>query len=73
MVFASLVWLRLACGNNPDFVASQDVGYDQEPILHHAEKDQAVLAVIFAVVYEVDREWIIEGSRACSKVTPCLA
>ena len=37
------------------------VGNNQEPVLHHAKEDQAVLTVVLAVVYEVDREWIIEG------------
>jgi hypothetical protein len=61
MVSASLVWLCLACRDDPNCIASQCVGVDQQAALYHAKKDQAGLAVIFTVVYEVYGEWIIEG------------
>ena len=53
--------LCLACGDNPHFVASQGVGNNQEPVLHHAKKNQAILAVVFAVIHEVDCEWVFES------------
>ena len=34
----------------------------KQAALHHAEKDQALLAIILAVVHKVDGERIIEGS-----------
>jgi hypothetical protein len=61
MVSASLVWFCLTCRDNPDFVRSQCVSDGQEAVINHAKKDQAMLAVVLAVVHEIDGEWIIEG------------
>lgn len=61
MVSASLVWFRFTCGDNSHFLAPQRVRDDQQAALHHAKKNQAVLAVVRTVVYEIYREWITKG------------
>jgi hypothetical protein len=58
---ASLMRLCFTRGDNPHLIASLRVGDNQQAALHHANKDQALLAVILAVVHKVDGEWIIEG------------
>jgi hypothetical protein len=61
MVSAPLVWLCLACGGDPHAIVSQRIGDDEEPALHHAKKDEAGLAVVVAIIYEIDGKGIIEG------------
>ena len=61
MVSTSLVWFCLTGRDNSDFVSSRRVRDDQQAAPHHPKKHDALLAVVFAVVDEIDGEWITEG------------
>src|SRR5262249_12039382 len=70
---APLVWFCLACGDNPNLIVSQRASDNKQAALHHPKKYQAVLPVVFAVVYESTANGSSKASRACAKLTPCLA
>ena len=61
MVSAPLVRLCFTRGDNPHSFISESVRDNEQVALHHAEKDQALLAIILAVVHKVDGERIIKG------------
>jgi hypothetical protein len=61
MVSTSLVRFCFSDRNDPHHIVSHRVGDDQQPVLDHADEDQALLAVILAIVHKVDRERVIEG------------
>ena len=61
MISTSLVWFCFTCRDNSHVISSQRVRDDQQAAAHHAKKDEAVLAVVFTVVHEIDGKGIIEG------------
>src|SRR5712691_6349489 len=72
MLSTSLMRFCFSDRNDPHGIVSDRVGDDQQPVLDHADEDQALLAVFLAVVHKVDRERVVECVASLLEAHPVL-
>ncbi len=60
MVSASLIRFSLSGRNDANPVPSYRVGYEQQPLLHHAYQDEASLGGGLRVIRPFDSEGVLE-------------